>query len=135
MLKRPETFREIRRRVLARRIIQLRFANTLSYGDIRRVMVQLDSGEWLEVSGMPGLTISLVPLLHPDANRLSVGGEGLAPPELSCGGLQEENTALNNRLSAMQEAVDKAYSLLHERHDPCWLMNRAERILNSHRTK
>lgn len=227
MTRLPETFREIRRRVLGRRILQLRFANTLSYGDIRKVMIQLDNGEWLEVSGMPGLTIELAPLLHPDANKLCVGGEGIAesPPSRSTEGCvseeflsaQEEIQALRNRLfvmqdvidyaynhakvdvreygrlkgtdgdpywfleaiakilqphrsgrtelpshismgvedclskkllstraanktlrdriSAMQEAVDSAYRLLRERHDPCWLMKRAERILNPHRTK
>lgn len=197
MSNQPMTFCEIVRRALGRRIIQLRFANTLSYGDIRKVMIQLDSGEWLEVGGMPGLAISLVPLSHPDTAKLSVGGEEdfVEPLLEGCTILEriydaatslrrafkwaaraptrppwpgndkqvceareelfkllrttsvsachqstrerewEVNKAQRRRLNAVQEAIDQAYSLLRERHDPCWLMNRAERILNPHRTK
>lgn len=141
MIDQPGTFREIVRRVLGRRILQLRFANTLSYGDICKVLIQVDSGEWLEVGGMPGLTIELVPLSHPDTDKLSVGG-GVTeqpPPYSTEGCISDEllsvraaNKTLRNWRAATQEAIDKAVSLLRARHDPCWLMDRAEEILRPH---
>lgn len=54
---------EIVRAMLGRRILSVNYYNTVSVGDIYRVVIQLDDGSHIDIGGKPGLAVRLRPLL------------------------------------------------------------------------